>query len=46
MEDRLGAAQKLINEYPKYLEDFSAEEIIDSGAAMRKLEEFIRESNK
>lgn len=33
MEDRLGAAQKLINEYPKYLEDFSAEEIIAGKAA-------------
>lgn len=28
MEDRLGAAQKLIKEYPQYLSDFSAEEII------------------
>lgn len=33
MEDRLGAAQKLINEYPKYLEGFSAEEIIAGKAA-------------
>lgn len=33
MEDRLGAAQKLIKEYPKYLEDFSEEEIIAGKAA-------------
>ena len=33
MEDRLGAAQKLINEYPKYLSDFSEEEIIAGKAA-------------
>lgn len=33
MEDRLGAAQKLIREYPQYLEDFSEEEIIAGKAA-------------
>lgn len=33
MEDRLGAAQKLINEYPQYLSDFSEEEIIAGKAA-------------
>lgn len=33
MEDRLGAAQKLIREYPQYLSDFSAEEIIAGKAA-------------
>ena len=33
MEDRLGAAQKLIREYPQYLSDFSEEEIIAGKAA-------------
>ena len=33
MEDRLGAAQKLIKEYPQYLSDFSEEEIIAGKAA-------------
>lgn len=33
MEDRLGAAQKLIEMYPQYLSDFSAEEIIAGKAA-------------
>ena len=33
MEDRLGAAQKLIKEYPQYLSDFSEEEVIAGKAA-------------
>lgn len=33
MEDRLGAAQKLIEMYPQYLSDFSGEEIIAGKAA-------------
>lgn len=33
MEDRLGAAQKLIKEYPQYLSDFSEEELIAGRAA-------------